>query len=217
MVRLLYLFVLFLPSILVRSEIVSETVHVNGGQVFVRKSTPSAGYGTGTVLLLHGAAFSSKTWADLGTLELLSDAGYDAIAVDLPGFGKSEAQPYDEKFLGLLLRGLGIFQPPVLLTASMSGKYALPFLLGHGKSLSGIVTIAPVQVNYYTASDFENVQVPALIVYGENDRMGTSSAGLLTKIPKHSELMIPNGSHPCYLDNPQLFHQYLLKFLSEVL
>ncbi|XP_010623717.1 protein ABHD14A isoform X3 [Fukomys damarensis] len=37
------------------------------------------------VLLLHGKAFNSHTWEQLGTLQLLSRRGYRAVALDLPG------------------------------------------------------------------------------------------------------------------------------------
>ena len=40
-------------------------------------------------MLTHGAAYDSSTWEKTNTLKALSDAGYKAIAVDLPGFGKS--------------------------------------------------------------------------------------------------------------------------------
>lgn len=37
------------------------------------------------VVLLHGQAFTSKTWEDLGTMALLAANGYQALAMDLPG------------------------------------------------------------------------------------------------------------------------------------
>lgn len=37
------------------------------------------------VLLLHGQAFTSENWENLGTLSLLGALGHRAIAVDLPG------------------------------------------------------------------------------------------------------------------------------------
>lgn len=36
-------------------------------------------------MLLHGQAFTSKTWEELGTLGLLATNGYHALALDLPG------------------------------------------------------------------------------------------------------------------------------------
>lgn len=37
------------------------------------------------VVLLHGQAFTSQTWEELGTMALLATNGYQALAMDLPG------------------------------------------------------------------------------------------------------------------------------------
>merc|ERR1719174_3135650 len=44
------------------------------------------------VLLLHGAAFSSKTWLEIKFFQNLSRLTA-VVAVDLPGFGESEPLP----------------------------------------------------------------------------------------------------------------------------
>lgn len=87
----------------------------------------------------------------------------------------------------------------------------------HGQDLfAGYVPVAPGQALSYTADTFAAVKgVPALIVYGEMDRMGTKASSLLQAMPDSRVLMIPGASHPCYLDEPELFHKELLSFLRE--
>ena len=49
-------------------------------------SPPESGPSSGLyVLLLHGAAFSSQNWVDIGTLSVLAAMGHKAVAVDIPG------------------------------------------------------------------------------------------------------------------------------------
>ena len=38
-----------------------------------------------TVLLLHGQSFTSETWTEIRTLQMLGGMGHRAVAVDLPG------------------------------------------------------------------------------------------------------------------------------------
>lgn len=61
-------------------------------------------------------------------------------------------------FLDHVLRELGM-QRPVLISPSMSGRFALPFLLAHGDQLAGFVSIAPVGTKDYTAEQYRQVQV----------------------------------------------------------
>lgn len=45
------------------------------------------------MIFLHGQSFNSKKWEELGTLALLSENGYRAIAIDLPGENKLQTYP----------------------------------------------------------------------------------------------------------------------------
>lgn len=62
------------------------TIQVQGQGLFFREARPGSGQAARfSVLLLHGIRFSSETWQNLGTLRRLAEAGYRAVAIDLPG------------------------------------------------------------------------------------------------------------------------------------
>ncbi|XP_045547411.1 protein ABHD14A isoform X3 [Salmo salar] len=104
------------------------------------------------VVLLHGQAFSSKTWVELGTLALLATNGYQALAVDLLGFGNSpdsDALKTDQHLLGRFVEALGV-RTTVLLSPSMSGHCSIPFLTKHSAQLHCSIPLAPVGTSNYT-------------------------------------------------------------------
>ncbi|XP_062356769.1 protein ABHD14A [Cinclus cinclus] len=191
--------------------------------VFYRE-VPAAAVGPGRpdVLFLHGQAFTSKTWEALGTLALLAGEGYRAVAIDLPGYGDSP--PVEmvvtaqgrRTFLDLVLRELGM-QRPVLVSPSMSGRFALPFLLAHGDQLAGFVPISPVGTKDYTAEQYRGVQTPTLILYGDRDtRLAPQALQNLQHLPEHRVVVLSGAGHACYLDKPEDFHQALLGFLHQL-
>jgi pimeloyl-ACP methyl ester carboxylesterase len=157
----------------------STTIKVHGYQLRILEG------GAGpAVLLLHGLANTSDDWRP--TLELLTRAGYRAVAVDALGFGESEKPPDAPYSLQLfadlndgLLDALGIEQAAVV-AHSFGGKLALATAVLH-----------PQRVRQLMLVDSEGfIEIPLFM----------KKSG---KIPMLGEAILALSSHPRLL-NAQL-------------
>ncbi|CAM9190071.1 unnamed protein product, partial [Choristocarpus tenellus] len=173
-----------------------------------------AGEGYRNILLLHGAKYSAGTWLELGTITLLAEKGYRVAAVNLPVKERSRSR---EDLLVDICDGLGMGKgsSPVIVSPSMSGTFSVPFLLHNTALIRAYVPVAPGEALRHTAEEFAAVEdVPALIVYGEEDSMGAQASQLLANIPGSDVLMVPDAPHAAYLFEPNLFHDKLLEFFD---
>src|SRR4051812_4095189 len=101
----------------------SRWTEVEGGRVHYLIE----GRGDGRpVVLLHGASFTAETWKEIGTLAALVRAGYMAYAIDLPGHGKSSPSLGAPRTWLRVLLDLMKIEQPVVVSPSMSGRFALP-------------------------------------------------------------------------------------------
>jgi len=169
-----------------------------------------------TVILLHGMKFTSQTWKTIDTYVELEKAGFKVYAIDLPGYGKSEplGSTKKEDILKEVFKKLGIANA-IVVSPSMSGMFSIPFVLDNPELVSGFVPVAPVIEQQYNKNQFSACSVPSLIVYGENDKFALDKNKLLVNIQPSEIKMIPNAGHPCYLDDPKLFHKFFIDFFKK--
>eukprot|EP00485_Elphidium_margaritaceum_P010794 CAMPEP_0202689420 /NCGR_PEP_ID=MMETSP1385-20130828/4686_1 /ASSEMBLY_ACC=CAM_ASM_000861 /TAXON_ID=933848 /ORGANISM="Elphidium margaritaceum" /LENGTH=393 /DNA_ID=CAMNT_0049344551 /DNA_START=36 /DNA_END=1217 /DNA_ORIENTATION=+ len=204
-----------------------STVTIDGvGDVFYRYSEPR-GLGRHVqpdVLLLHGAKYASQTWKGLGTLQILGYYGYRTYAVDLPGYKLSKkATPPNYgndgfiDFMTQLIDKLRLSKV-VIIAPSMSGKFALPVLLQAAEQcdLRGFIAISPETTNRYSRQQYQAVEVPVLMLYGERDKTESKEETLywMGNIPDTRSVMIAKAEHAAFVGNPEDFHMEILRFLS---
>jgi len=192
----------------------SLRLSVDGRNVHYLAAGPAEGR---QVVLLHGASFSSKTWQEIGTIEALVEAGYRVVAVDLPGYGQSEATDTPRTtWLGSFLDKLKI-EKPVIVSPSMSGGFALPLITDEPERVAGFVAVAPVSIPQYREK-LDQISCPVLAVWGENDRTVPfeNADALVQAVESGKKVIIPDGSHAPYMSDPVRFHQELLGFLSNL-
>jgi abhydrolase domain-containing protein 14 len=193
-------------------EVRDLSVELEGHPIRGRVAGPEGGR---PVLLLHGAKFDSSTWNELGTLESLAQAGYRAVALDIPGFGRSPGWAFDRDALLASLLPVLELQRPVIVAPSMSGRVAFPLILQHPERVAGFVAIAPAGTPRY-APLLTGSAVPALVVWGERDQVFpvAQAEKLAAGFDDATLVILPGARHPAYLDQSERFHRALLKFLA---
>lgn len=193
--------------------LMEDDIQVAGTTIHYRAAGPPDG---DVILLLHGAAFSSATWQELGTLQLLADAGYRAIAVDLPEKGESEKWPHVlEGFLIELVDAMDIEKCAVV-APSMSGAYAFPFVTIHEHRVSSFAALAPVRAGQFLPA-MKQTKLPVLVMWGENDSVIPLQLGkrLVEATPNARLTVFEGAGHAFYMQATADFHQELMQFLMK--
>ena len=170
-----------------------------------------------TLLLLHGARFSSETWRELGTIELAAATGLHVVALDLPGYGRSQVSPLaPDEFLVQFMDALSL-ERAVVVSPSMSGQFSFPLVTKDTERVAGFVPVAPAGMDRYLRT-LRKIYVPALVIWGENDSIiPVEKSDELAMVLEDSRRVILKGaSHPCYLDRPDQFHRELMDFIESL-
>lgn len=199
-----------------------------------------------SVLLLHGQAFSSLNWKNIGTIQILGALGYHVVAVDLPGYGESPKAEIEDKgaFLGNMIKALQIAKP-VIVSPSMSGAFSVPYVANEWENVAGYVPVSPVGTKLLEEKDFcgshkgscsvvmdetckslldylRNQDPPSLCcvqvptIVVFGEHDRGSSSARLCHLPWSQGVEIPEGKHAAYLKDPDLWHKILYNFLLEV-
>lgn len=192
-------------------------------RIFTKKAVhPSISKSKGDILLLHGSSFTSQTWEDNKTLQYLAAMGYTAIAVDLPGYGKSQTisdrcKPAD--FMEGLICDLRM-SAPIIISPSASGRYSLAYLVCDATNVSerakAFIPVNTVQAPEYSTEEYSRIQIPSAVIYGENDKRNENLLPNLQKLPKASLYKVKDARHAAYLDQPEEFHKILYNFLRSL-
>lgn len=192
----------------------SKWSEIDDSKVHYLQSGPAAGL---PILLLHGGRFQAETWRKTGTLEALSAAGFHVIAVDLPGFGKTpRTQTKPGAWLGKLVDAMHLDRP-VVVSPSMSGRFAMPFVVEHSDRLRGFVAVAPVNIKQHETA-LARISVPLLAIWGEHDNViPLGHADLLIKhVPHSRKVVVPKVGHALYMDDAATFHKELISFFKQL-
>nr|WP_320009984.1 alpha/beta hydrolase [uncultured Desulfobulbus sp.] len=195
------------------AQIIEKNFDLDGCTLHALEAGPQDG---ATVVLLHGMKFQAETWRELGTLEALAGLGGHALAIDMPGFGKSAANVLPpEEVLTKLISQLGLSQI-ILIGPSMGGRIALEFAISHPEIVKKMVVVGPVGVEE-NRTKLSRIAAPVLVIWGEEDQVSpiANSDILLNECAEARREIYPQAPHPCYLEQPDRWHASLKKFLTD--
>jgi abhydrolase domain-containing protein 14 len=191
-----------------------KTINVEGCPINI---LVAGDFSSTPLLFLHGKAFQAKTWQELGTLQTTIDAGFSTLALDLPGFGKTpQADINPEVVISEVMQAEKI-KKAIIIAPSMSGKIGLEYSIKYPQKVAGLVLIGSIGIEENRAR-LHDLPGNTLILWGENDQISDPANGkLLEEKIEGSRLVVFKGAnHPCYLEQPELWHQTLLNFAKTV-
>lgn len=194
--------------------IIDEYIDISGSKIHYLMENKNADE---TIILLHGMKFTSDDWRRTGIIDNLANEGYNVIAVEIPGYGKSERldMPYDD-FLNEFANSLGLTSFH-LLGPSFSGEISIKFALKYQKMLKSLIIVDSINVDKYNEK-LKEIKVPTFIVWGKKDDLAPYKFATILKenISKSKSYTFDELGHTCYLKSPDVFSKELVQFLKEI-
>ena len=153
------------------------------------------GEGPQTLVLIHGLGSYMPAWKhNLGPLS----EHYRVIALDLPGYGRSDKPnaPYSMRYFVAKVRGLlqqlGV-ERPVLVGHSMGGQIATTYALQHPDEVQGLVLASPAGLETFEDGEAKwlaNAVTPEFTCLASDEMIYARHVGNFHKMPEDAEFMV---------------------------
>ncbi len=198
----------------------------DGTEVFawLKHSNHTANDSTPVLLFFHGNGENLKTMQMGGMFEAFTDLGVHFLALDYPGYGKSEGNASEESILAaaneLFTWANEAFPkaPKIIGGWSLGAGVAFQNAAAHSSDIDGLLVISPwsslpdvaaahyprwmvnslLKEQYDSRKAAEKITCPALVIHGERDGIIPFSQGKLVKnylAGKVSWLPVANAGH----------------------
>jgi alpha-beta hydrolase superfamily lysophospholipase len=174
--------------------------------------------GNGTpIIFCHGARFNARTYEETGTIQTAVDAGYHAISVDFPGYGKSENLSTDLfTFISEFMNAIKLEQA-VILGASMGGEAVVGFATKYPAKVKALILVGAVGVTELESGLSMISDKPTLLIWGKNDAISApANYEIIMRYNKSAEFSNIGRQHACYLDDEKGFNDRVKEFLEEL-
>jgi abhydrolase domain-containing protein 14 len=187
-------------------------VTINGAKIHYIEDGKGAPF-----VFCHGARFNSRTYEESGTIQTVVDAGFHAISLDFPGYGKSENLSMDlYTFLNSFVDSLNL-APVSILGASMGGEAVVGFATKYPDKIRALVLAGAVGVSAFESDLSKLKEKPMLLLWGKSDAISApGNYELLMRYNPAAEFYNIGRQHACYLDDPKGFNEKISEFLAKL-
>jgi|UniRef100_A0AC35GGM6 abhydrolase domain-containing protein 14 len=211
-------------NLLEEVEITRNYAELQTHKVFYFHAPPPNGNGIkANIVFVHDQTNSASVWVENGTLKTFAAFGYNCIALDLPGMGRTGGAAVEEsdrpRFLCEFIETIGI-RELIIIGTSQAGQYIIPLLYNRPDNfyIICVIAVALSDTNKLSHDAANDISTPCLVIRGELDTsLGLNAANNLRHLANARLITVPQGKHLCHRSDPNYFHLVVLNFLDIVL